>query len=200
MVNGMHVYAKTGMKASALTESFLKSVFFSFHRIRAMIRKASLFLLALMLILAVPSFFCPPVAQAEDAPKASKESGGDKKKQQDAPDVMGGRFAGDPIYVHVPPLVLPAINENGVEQLVTIILDIQVKDFGTADELHTNMPRVMDALMRALYGGLGQGSLRNGKLVDVFKVKSKATAAVGEIIGAAHVNDVLIQSVSQRML
>ena len=37
------------------------------------------------------------------------------------------------------------------------------------------MPRVVMRLMGGLYGGLGQGSLRNGKLVDVTKVKAKAT-------------------------
>ncbi len=146
------------------------------------------------------------VVYAEEGASKSKE----EPKKEDAkkddgknappPGVAGGRFAGDPIYVHVPPMVLPAINDKGVEQLITIIMDIQVKDFDAADDLHSNMPRVMDALMRGLYGGLGQGSLRNGKLVDVAKVKSKAIAAVGEVISPDKIADVLIQSVSQRML
>ena len=137
----------------------------------------------------------------EEAPKeATKEDSKEDKSKAAPPGVAGGRFVGDPIYVHVQPMVLPVINENGVEQLVTIILDIQVKDFDAADDLHSNMPRVMDALMRALYGGLGQGTLRNGKLVDVAKIKSKAIAAVGEVISVDKISDVLVQSVLQRML
>ncbi len=128
---------------------------------------------------------------------AAEEGGGEKKKDD---DVSGGRFQGDPIYVHIAPMVLPVINDTGVEQLVTIILDVQVKDFNAADDMHTNMPKVMDALMRALYGGLGQGALRNGKLVNVAKVKAKSIGAVGEVIGPENVRDVLVQGVGQRML
>lgn len=120
------------------------------------------------------------------------------KKKDD--NVSGGRFAGDPIYVHIEPMVLPVINDNGVEQIVTLIIDVQVKNFDAADNMHSNMPKVMDSLMRNLYGGLGQGALRNGKLVNVSKVKTKAISAVGEIIGIENVQDVLVQGVAQRML
>ena len=54
-------------------------------------------------------------------------------------------------------MVLPVISASGVEQLVTLQIDVQVKDFDAADNLHTNMPRVMDALMRALLRRAGAG-------------------------------------------
>jgi flagellar basal body-associated protein FliL len=146
-----------------------------------------------------------PVAHAEGqaAPAAKadagkKEESGEKAKAPDG--VSGGRFAGDPVYVHIAPMVLPVISDAGVEQLVTIVIDVEVKDFDVADNLHSNMPKVMDALMRSLYGGLGQGSLRNGKLVDVTKVKNKATAALQAIISEDGIKNVLVQGVSQRML
>ena len=138
--------------------------------------------------------------KAEKQEAEKKEAEKPEKNGKDNSDVTGGRFEGDPIYVHVPPMILPIINQNGAEQLVTIILDIQAKNFHAADQLHTNMPRVMDSLMRALYGGLGEGSLRNGKLVNVDKVKNMALRAVGNIVGADNITDVLIQGVSQRML
>jgi hypothetical protein len=164
------------------------------------------FFAAFLLISCLVALTATPLAYAQDdapaakadAPKGEGSKDGDKKKGDD--DVSGGRFAGDPIYVHIAPMVLPVISDNGVEQLVTIILDVQVKDFDAADTMHTNMPKVQDALMRALYGGLGQGTLRNGKLVDVTKVKKKAIAAVSEVIGVDHIQDVLVQGVSQRML
>ena len=145
-----------------------------------------------------------PKTDHPDAPKkeeAKDEAGGEKPKpKDDAKDVSGGRLAGDPIFVHLAPMVLPIITDNGVEQLVTFQIDIEVRDFDVADHIHSVMPRVIDALMRSLYGGLGQGSLRRGKMVDVTKVKAKATAAIGEVIGAENIRDVLIQGVSQRML
>ena len=161
---------------------------------------ASLWLIGLLIfgVAQVTASSCAFAEAAAAEPKKKEESKEDKPKTTDG--VVGGRFAGDPIYVHIQPMVLPVINENGVEQLVTIIMDIQVKDFDSADELHSNMPRVMDALMRGLYGGLGDGVLRNGKLADVSKIKTKAIAAVGEVIPVAKIQDVLIQSISQRLL
>ena len=122
------------------------------------------------------------------------------KAKKGGADVSGGRFAGDPVYVHIMPMVLPVISDEGVEQLVTLIIDVEVRDFDVADDMHTNMPRVRDALMRALYGGLGQGSLRNGKLVDVVRIKNRATAALNEVIGSDKIREVLVQGISQRML
>lgn len=133
--------------------------------------------------------------------KSAKDEGGEggEKKKKGDEDISGGRFAGDPIYVHIAPMILPIISNQGAEQLVTVIIDVEVKDFDAADKMHTDMPKVRDALMRALYGGLGQGSLRNGKLVDVAKVKEKASAALREVMGDG-VKQVLVQGVSQRIL
>jgi flagellar basal body-associated protein FliL len=136
-------------------------------------------------------------SKADDKKDAKKGGEGGEKKPE---DVSGGRFAGDPVYVHLAPILLPVISDAGVEQLVTIQIDIEVKDFDVADTVHSIMPRVMDALMTSLYGGLGQGSLRNGKLVDISKVKAKATAALQGVVGADGIKNVLIQGVAQRML
>lgn len=167
--------------------------------------KKFLFFLSLMSLGLVIQPVLVPHARAEEAAKSGeggkeegkKEEGGKDKKSE---DVTGGRFAGDPVFVHLAPMVMPVISDSGVEQLVTIVIDIEVSSFETADKIHANMPRVMDALMRHLYGGLGQGSLRKGKLVDVSKVKSKAVAALKEVLGEDGIKNVLVQGVSQRML
>ena len=161
----------------------------------------STIVLALVLVVALVASGSHSVWAAEEAEgkKPSLEDSGSGKKK-DPGDVSGGRFAGDPVYVHLLPMVIPIITDKGAEQLVTFQIDVEVKDFDTADHMHTIMPRVVDALMRHLYGGLGQGSLRNGKMVDVTKIKAKAHAALVEVIGADGIRDVLVQGVSQRML
>jgi flagellar basal body-associated protein FliL len=92
------------------------------------------------------------------------------------------------------------LSDSGVEQLVMLTLDIEVKDFDAAEQVRARMPRIRDALMRRLYGGLGSGNLRNGKLIDVSKIKAKATTAITDVVGKDTVRDVLVQGVSQRML
>jgi hypothetical protein len=143
----------------------------------------------------------PEAAKGEEGGDASKEGGKAEGAKKKGPgDVSGGRFAGDPIYVHLTPMTLPIISESGVEQLVTIQMTVEVKDLDVADDMHIKMPKVLDALNRVLYGGLGDGSARNGRLVDVNKIKSKAIAVLKETVGADSIKDVLIVNVSQRML
>jgi flagellar basal body-associated protein FliL len=171
-----------------------------------------------MLLTAVGGALAPVGALADDtaappadAPKdASKDAGkkdegkkgegeGDEKKS--APkDISGGRFAGDPVYVHLSPMILPVITDTGAEQIVSLQITIEVRDFDSADTIHTKMPLVMDALMRALYGGLGNGDLRNGQLIDVTRIKAKCTTALDNAVGADNIRDVLIEAVAQRRL
>jgi flagellar basal body-associated protein FliL len=145
----------------------------------------------------------PAAEGGKDAPKDAKKDaakGEEDGKSKKPADISGGRFAGDPVYVHITPITLPVISSTGVEQLVTIALAVEITDFDVADDIHSNMPRVQDALLRALYGGLGNGNLRNGKLVDIDKVKAKTTAALNEVLGPGKIHDVLVEGVSQRML
>lgn len=168
------------------------------------LRKFSVLILASAIaVWASPAFAAEGDAAAPkttDAkkPDAGGAEGGDAKKKGPE-DVSGGRFEGDPVYVHLAPMVLPIITDDGAEQLVTLIIDVEVKDFNVADAMHTNMPKVRDALMRALYGGLGKGNLRKGKMIDVSRIKAKATTALSEIMGDG-IREVLVQGVAQRML
>ena len=140
-------------------------------------------------------------AGGEHAAKPKEGGKGEGEGKSKLPeDVSGGRFAGDPVYVHLEPCIIPIITDSGAEQIVTLLIDIEVKDFDAGDKVHSEMPKVRDALMRALYGGLGSGSLRNGKMVDVTAIKFKANAAISNVIGADNVRDVLIQGVAQRVL
>jgi flagellar FliL protein len=161
-----------------------------------------IFLVMAVMALGMSCAFPAHAAEGEAAPKekpAKSEGGDEGEKKKGAADVSGGRFAGDPVYVHITPMIMPVITDQGVEQLVTVIIDVEVKDFDTADMMHTKMPKIKDALMGALYGGLGQGTLRDGKIADVKKIKAKATAALTDVVGDG-IKEVLIQGISQRML
>lgn len=170
-------------------------------------KKRSLFALALLLLVFTGGRSLPAFAADSEspAPSDSKKSGGEASKDGDSKskkpaDVSGGHFSGDPIYVHLPVLVLPVLGNTGPEQLVTVQITVEVKDFDTADSIHSHMPRVMDALLQNLYGGIGSGSLRNGRLIDVGRVKNKAMSALQTVEGNDNIKDVLIMNLSQRML
>jgi len=160
------------------------------------------FLLGLLTIGGLEIQNAAPALASEKGSLHDEGESEDKKNKKDEEDndISGGRFEGDPIYVHIKPMIIPVINDNGVEQIVSLILDIHVKDSRTADTLHKNMPRVVDALYRYLYGSLEDGSVKKGKLVNVTKIKSRAVLAVSEVAGRENIVDVLVQAVSQRML
>ncbi len=160
------------------------------------------FTLSIMLLAASLLAMAPIAVRAEEGEAPAKKSGGEdgEKKKSTFNDVTGGKFDGDPVYVHLEPMTMPIITNAGAEQLITMLIDVEVKDFDIADQMHADMPRVRDALMRSLYGGLGEGTLRNGKLADISKIKAKTLSALQEIIPGDGMKNVLIQGVSQRML
>jgi len=154
-----------------------------------------------------------PVAVLHAAPeggekKAEAPSGGEKKEgegkkeggKKDDKSISGGRFDGDPMYVHLQPFILPVVTEKGAEQIVTLIVDLRVKDGRAANNIQDNMPRVKDAMMQELYGGLGSGDLRQGALVDVAGVRRKIFQAVTRVLGEGAIEEVLIQAIAQRKL
>ena len=135
-------------------------------------------------------------SNAEKAPPAEKapESGSKEKGKGDKAGPDGS------LYVHLQPMVLPVVGNNGAEQLVTLMIDLQVADSDVADKIRAKMPRVQDSILRALYGGLGDGSLRKGHVVDISKIKAKIASALDQTMEGHIINDVLIQAVAQRML
>ncbi len=135
-----------------------------------------------------------------ETPKAAHGEEGESKEKQDKKSITGGKLAGDPVYVHLQPIIMPVIDKNGAQQLVVLVIDLQVRNFDVADKLHANMPRVNDAILQALYGGLGEGTLRDGHLVNVVRVKKKIAKTIEKVLGPDLVTDVLIQAISQRML
>jgi flagellar basal body-associated protein FliL len=120
----------------------------------------------------------------EGAPKAS-ESGG---------------LGGSKVYVTIGPIILPIINDDGPQQIVTMIVSLQVKDTNDSDLVREQLPRLIDGFMRALYGKLDANTMHHGTVVDIDFVKRKVTRAATEIMGKGIVEDVLILGVSQRQV
>ncbi|MER2519748.1 MAG: hypothetical protein ABTQ34_03550 [Bdellovibrionales bacterium] len=138
-------------------------------------------------------------SEGKEGTVGHKEGAEVKKQGKSDQEITGGRFSGDPIYVHLPVLILPVISSKGAQQIVTLLINVEVDNFGVANDIHDKMPHMMDALMRALYGKLGEGDLLEGKLVNIDRVKEQATKAVTEVTGSGKVRNILIQGVAQRI-
>jgi flagellar protein FliL len=159
--------------------------------------------LALALVALVSLGFSPTTGRAESAPEAPQEALPEEELPADAANAKTKKDtegANGTLYIHLQPMIVPVIGANGAEQLVTLLIDLQVKEPAISSKIRSKMPRVQDSILRALYGGLGDGSLRQGQLVDIAKIKNKIGKAVDTSVGEHVVDEVLIQAVAQRML
>lgn len=140
--------------------------------------------------------------EAAKSDSGDEESGGDKKdkKKKGNEVVTGGLFEGDPVYVHLRPIIFPIISDSGAEQIVVLLIDLQAKDVDTATKLSNTMPRLRDTILRSLYGGLADGAMRNANALDIEKIKTNIVKSCNQVYGDGTALDALIQAVSQRKL
>jgi len=141
------------------------------------------FCLALLLGLffTATSFFAPPVLAA-DKGEAAKA------------------LASQPAYVKLNPMILPALGMDGVEEVVSLVIVLDVADKTAVDNVTARMPRLNDAYMRTLYGTIDSTLYRNGHFLDIGKVKRSLLLATDGVVGKGVVREVLIEGVSQRTL
>lgn len=102
-------------------------------------------------------------------------------------------------FVRLPPLVVPMIGPTRVEQFVTVVVAVEVL-LEKQPMVQANQPRLTDAFLTALYGGIADQSILNGPLVNIPAVKAKLVEAAGKVVGKDAVYDVLVQAVTQRNL
>ncbi|MGB4101326.1 MAG: hypothetical protein WBK91_05420 [Alphaproteobacteria bacterium] len=116
----------------------------------------------------------------EGAPKARETDGGDK------------------VYVSIGPIILPVVTDDGPQQIITMIVSLQVEDIEGSDKVRQQLPRLVDAYMRALYGRLDRNTMHHGRIVNIDFIKRMVGRATDEILGKGIVEDVLIQAIAQR--
>ncbi|MBY6261468.1 hypothetical protein EI613_05925 [Azospirillum sp. 412522] len=102
-------------------------------------------------------------------------------------------------FVRLAPLVVPMIGPSRVEQFVTVVVAVEVI-LEKQPMVQANQPRLTDAFLTALYGGIADQSILSGALVNIPAVKTKLVEAAGKVVGKDAVYDVLVQAVTQRNL
>lgn len=101
-------------------------------------------------------------------------------------------------FVELPPLILPILDNNGVQQTVSMIVTIEVKDDKARDIVRALTPRLKDAYIQNLYGALNRHASIHGGAIEVSTIKKKLHAVTVDVIGEEYVHDVLLQVVQQR--
>lgn len=105
---------------------------------------------------------------------------------------------GPPIFASIGPMIVPILGAKSVEQNIMITVSLEVDDDAAREQVRQQSPRLVDAYVQTLYGGIDKGVVIDGQVLNIPALKSKLQEATDKVLGPGVVHDVLIQSVSQR--
>ena len=129
--------------------------------------------------------------------EASAGEEADKKHHEKAKSDKGhekGHFE----FVELDPLVLPIVDNNGVSQVVSMVVALEVADAEIAKEVEKMTPRLKDAFIQDMYGVLNRHAALKGGVIQVSAIKKRLNKISAEVLGEDKVHDVLLQVVQQR--
>jgi len=103
-----------------------------------------------------------------------------------------------PVYVRFNALQLPLIGDDGIDQVIDIIVALEVPDQAAADQVIALAPRLNDAILSDLYGVMHTSRIMRNGVVNVNAIKQRIVTVAQRIMGEDLVHDALVQSVAQR--
>lgn len=101
-------------------------------------------------------------------------------------------------FVELDPLLLPIMDNNGVNQVISLVVALEVEDAKTAEEVTKMTPKLKDAFIQEMYGRLNQYAALKGGAVQVSDIKKHLNEISAKVMGEGVVKDVLLQVVQQR--
>ncbi len=135
---------------------------------------------------------------ANAAVTSGEEEGGHAKKAEKKSGHGEEGAALNVHFVELDALILPIVGKDGVSQVVSLVVALEVGDEAAAEEVKLMTPRLKDAFIRDLYGSLNREAAMTGGVVQVGAIKKRLTEISKKVLGEEVVQDVLLQVVSQR--
>ena len=96
------------------------------------------------------------------------------------------------------PLLLPIIDEDGVQQVVSMVVAIEVAGISDADKIKAIRPRLTDAYLQDMYGILNRHAALKGGIIQVQMIKDRLNQVTDKVVDGEIDTEVLIQVVQQR--
>ncbi len=122
------------------------------------------------------------------------------KKKRDAMAKDATEAAKNLQFVKLDPIILPIIDANGVSQVVTLVVSLEVDSEEKAKRAEILIPRLKDAYIQDMYGVLNRKAATDGGLVKVDDLKSRLNRVSAKVLGEGNINGVLLQVVNQRQI
>lgn len=137
---------------------------------------------------------------AKPAEAAVTEAGGEVKKGEEhaKKGEEGGHGEGGATeYVKFEPLILPIVDNEGLTQVVSLVVAIEVSSAEDKTTVTNLMPRLTDAFIQDMYGVLN-GEAMKGGIIQVGFLKDRLNKVSAKVLGGEIKSNVLLQVVQQR--
>lgn len=103
-------------------------------------------------------------------------------------------------FVNLDPIILPIIDSEGVSQVVTLVVSLELNGKEDAARAEMLIPRLKDAFIQDMYGVLNRKASTDGGLVKVDQLKARLNRVSAKVLGEDNINGVLLQVVNQRQI
>ena len=143
-------------------------------------------------------FYFMKSAEASIDPDAVEEHAEAEKGRSKKDDHGGGYSAAE--FVELDPLILPIVDQNGVSQVVSLVIALEVPNSAAAAKVEHMEPKLKDAFIQDMYGVLNRHAALKGGVIQVSVIKKRLNRISTDIMGEEIIHDVLLQVVQQRPL
>lgn len=142
-------------------------------------------------------------AAQPETPKAEEK----KSEESDAESSHGdsekggeGEKAKKPAdrYVQLDPIIVPVLQKDGLQQVVSMVVVIEAKDADKADIVRDKKPKLADAFLSDMYGVFSRPENLDNGIVKISELKTRMMELAAKILGPDVVADVLLQVLQQR--
>lgn len=122
------------------------------------------------------------------------------KKERDKAAKAAAENAKNLHFVKLDPIILPIIDAQGVSQVITLVVSLELDGQENAERAEMLIPRLKDAFIQDMYGVLNRKASMDGGLVKVDQLKARLNRVSAKVLGEDNINGVLLQVVNQRQI
>lgn len=137
---------------------------------------------------------------AEAAVSADAHVDAEAQKAEEHGSKGGGGHGEGAEFVELDPLILPIVGDDGISQVVSLVVAIEVADAEKKVALEAVIPRLKDAYIQEMYGMFSKEAALKGGVLQVQALKEKLNSVSAKVLGKDGFEDVLLQVVQQRQI
>lgn len=100
--------------------------------------------------------------------------------------------------VEMDPVLVPVVDRDGVSQVVTLIIGLEITSGAYRDKVRELSPKLKNAYIQDMYGVLNRHAMLKGGTLEVDLIKERLGKISQRILGKDVLHELKLQAVQQR--